>query len=129
MIQSIINNPTLVLRDFKAEEIVILKNTLETSAKQILCKYGYMQLDDEGFDKYTMSQIVDRMPRETRLMYWAINNARYLLQIESEMRKNLTLIINQQRAELTNFQMQTIELQRELEFSNLTNEDFKNQII
>ena len=114
MIQEILNNPTKVLSEFKAEEIVILKNTLETSAKQIFCKYGYMQLNDDGFDKYTTQQIVDRMPKETRLLYWSMNNARYLLQIESEFRKEQRQMINQLRAELTQQQMQIIELQTKL---------------
>ena len=55
--EEILSNPRLVLSEFKTEDIVMLKNSLEVTAKQILCKFGYMKLNSKGMDVYTIDEI------------------------------------------------------------------------
>lgn len=125
--EQLLNNPSLVLSEFKAEDIIILKRTLETTANQILAKFGYMQRTDKdintltkeevalrGYDKYTLSEVFERMPNETKVMYWSVNNARYLIEICLALNKDIENEIKRMRAELTRQQLQIVELQRNI---------------
>tara|TARA_R110000868_G_scaffold14021_1_gene65429 strand:+ start:20932 stop:21357 length:426 start_codon:yes stop_codon:yes gene_type:complete len=126
--EQILNNPRLVLSEFKLEDIQILTNTLKSTANQILCKFGYMQRTDKdintltkeevalrGYDKYTIEEIFNRMPNETKTMFWAVNNAGYLLEIEKRLREKREQENKLLMAEILGYQIQIIELQKEIE--------------
>ena len=112
--EQILNNPRLVLSEFKTEDIVILKNSLEVTAKQILCKFGYMKLDSQGLDIYTIEEIFSKMPDETKIMFWSINNARYLLELERQLNNKHVETIQMQQTQLSEQQIQIVRLQTKL---------------
>lgn len=130
-----LSNPGLVLSEFKEEDVITLTNTLKSTANQILCKYGYMQPTDKphdqltkeeislrGYDKYSLKEVFERMPNEVKTMFWAVNNAGYLLRIEKEFRDSQTEEIKRNRAEILKYQLEIMELQEKvfnLEIKNI----------
>lgn len=123
----VLSNPRLVLSEFNIEDIQILRNTLKNTANQILCKFGYMQRTDKdiknltkeevalrGYDKYTIEEVFNRMPNETKMMFWAVNNAGYLLEIEKRMREDREKDFKLLNAELLKVQILAHELETEL---------------
>ena len=126
--EQILNDPRLVLSDFKIEDIQIVKNGLKNTANQILAKYGYMQPTDvphekltkndialRGYDKYSIDEVFNRMPNETKLMFWSVNNANHVLEIEKRIREKREHEHKLLNAEILGYQIQIVELQREIE--------------
>ena len=79
-----------------------------------MCKFGYMELNEDNLDKYTIEEVFKRMPDETKLMFFSVNNAGLLIEIEKRLRKLKDNEIKILSAELLGCQMQIIELQTKL---------------
>lgn len=114
LIQFAIDNTETVLKSFTTQEIISLNGILFTTREQILAKYGKFQLNDKGLDLYTNSQIIQRMPNETRIMFFAINNSNFLIELSLILNSDLTEDNKRMRAELTKQQIKIIELQTKL---------------
>ena len=54
------------------------------------------------------------MPDETKIMFWSINNARYLLELERELNNKHVETIQMQQAQLSQQQIQIVRLQTKL---------------
>lgn len=125
--EQILNNPRLVLSEFNAEDIIILTNTLKSTANQILCKFGYMQPTDKphdqltkeeiairGYDKYSISEVFERMSDETKKMFWSVNNASYLIEIEKRLRESKLEQLELLKAEVLGYQIEIVKLQEKI---------------
>lgn len=125
--EQILSNPRLVLSEFNNLDILTLQNNLKSTANQILCKFGYMQRTDKdintltkeevtlrGYDKYTLQEVFERMPNETKIMFWSINNASYLIEIEKRLRLEANKRIDNLTAENLKLNIELMKLQEKL---------------
>lgn len=112
--QFAIDNTETILKSFTTHEITSIKGLLFMTREQMLARYGKFELNDEGLDLYTSNQIIQRMPNETRVMFFAINNANFLIELSLRLNTDLTEDVKRMRAELTQQQIQIVELQKQL---------------
>ena len=112
--EQILNDPRIVLSDFNREDIELIRSSLVITAKQIMCKFGYMELNEDLIDKYTIDEVFNQMPDETKIMFFAVNNAGVVLEVEKRLREQREQENKLLSAELLGCQIQIIELQNKL---------------
>lgn len=113
-IKKITDSPDYILKSFKTNEIVFLKNQLFISKESILKKYGKFEVDKNGCPLFTNEQVFKKMPESTKKMFWAINNASVLIELGDRLNNDLNEEIKRMRAELTAQQITIVELQKQL---------------
>lgn len=81
--QIIESNPLETYEDLGASEIIFIKLRLEVTIQQILAKYGKFKVKWSKLYQadlpLTTAELVSRIPKSTKEMLWAINNARTLI--------------------------------------------------
>lgn len=112
--ECILNDPRMILSEFTSLDKEIIRSSLFIAAKQIMCKYGYLEINKEGLDKYTIEEVFKRMPNETKIMFFAVNNSGVLIEIEKRLREEKDREFDLVSAELLGCQIQIIELQTKL---------------
>lgn len=83
-LEQIINrNPLDIVEEHSVSDIIFIKLRLEITVEQILEKYGKFKTKYSEIHKVdlplTQQELVEKLPKQTKEMLWAINNARKLI--------------------------------------------------